>query len=85
MLKALRLQVRDAVLLDEANCTGLICNFADLRNGYPIDSLWESPDFIGINGKQQLEIFAAVKGQCQRIKRTASAQFGYVLINRNAR
>src|SRR5713226_5664865 len=83
MLKALRLQIPNSVLLGNTNHARLVCDLADAGNRHAINSSWQARGIVGMNSKQQLKILAAVQSQGQRIKRTASAQFRYVLINRS--
>ena len=81
MPEALRLQIPKPTLLCNTNFAGLIGDFANARDRYTVDSFWQPAHVIGPNREQQLEVFAAMQGQHQRIKRASAAQFPYVLID----
>ena len=73
MLKALRLQIPDAVLLGNANYPRLVSHFADAGNRRAIDSFRQARGILRSNREEQFEVFATVQGQRERIKRAPAA------------
>src|SRR5439155_3466241 len=81
MLEALWRQIPNPILFRYANRTRLIGDFADTRDRHTVDSLWQTGRVIGPNSEEQFEVFAAMQGQHQRIKRTAAAERAYISID----
>ena len=81
MFETLRLQIPNSILFRYSNLAGLIGDFANPGDVYTVDSLGQPGQVIRPHGEQQLEVFAAMKSEHQRIEGAAAAQLAYVSID----
>ena len=78
MFEPPRLQIPNPILFRDANFAGLIGDFANARDSYTVDPLWQPGHVIGPNGEQQFEVLATMQGQHQRIECASAAQLDYI-------
>src|ERR1051325_3090599 len=85
MFKAFRLQSPLARAFEHGDVACIVCDVADICGGHMIDCARQASQVARSDGEEQLEVFAAVQRQHERIERTTRAYVCQMRIEGNAR
>ncbi len=85
MLEAFRLQIPLAQAFNQFDASTLACHVADVSCRYTIDTSRQPTQIARADGKEQLEILAAVQREHKRVERAPPADARHIGVNGNAR
>src|SRR4051812_17814525 len=85
VMKAARLKCPDTRAFGHENLSGGVCHVADVGRGHTAERAWQPFEVARADGEEQLEIFATVQGEQERVERAPPAEAFDIRINRDAR